>query len=299
MNFSQPSSGKYDLKVEAVITCVNYGDFLEHTLPENMELLDRVVVVTSTSDKRTQALCQRYGVDCYDTEIWHDEGASFSKGRGINLGISHLRHEGYILHMDADILLPHNFRSMLRRSKLDPKCIYGADRLNISGFDKYIALKNEDRLHPQFQYHCLVAPNGGMSLGSRLVHGAYGYTPIGFFQLWHSSEKRIYPIVHGSAEHSDVLFAVQWPREKRILLPEFFVYHLESEKDQQMGVNWHGRKSKEFGPTVKKEVKVVGPVVSSSEVAQKHHHDHNHHGHHHHHHGHHHHHHPYCEKPRE
>lgn len=234
------------MKIEAVVVCVNYSDFLAKTLPENLEQLDRLVIVTHPSDKATQALCNKFGVDCLKTEVMHDEGDSFNKGRAINLGLSHLRHEGFLLHLDADVLLPHNFRTRLRQAKLDKGNIYGADRLNIVGWEKFHSIE----LAPQFQYRYLVVPNEGLSLGARLLHNEYGYCPIGFFQLWHSSMARNYPIINGSAEHSDVLFAVQWERRNRILLPEFFVYHLESEKSP-MGANWKGRTTKPFAPEEK------------------------------------------------
>jgi hypothetical protein len=268
--FEQPKSGENTLKVEAVIVCKDYSDFLLHTLPENMELLDRVVVVTHPSDKATQSLCHKYGVDCIETEIMHDEGDAFNKGRAINLGLSHLRHEGWLIHMDSDVLLPHGFRNRLRQAKLEPKNIYGADRLNICDWDEYQRVK--DKLVPQFGYRCLVTPLGDLQIGSRLLHNEYGWCPIGYFQLWHSSMRRSYPIIHGSAEHADVLFAVQWERRDRILLPEFFVYHLSSEKNAPIGINWKGRKTKTFGPEKKNH---WGPD-----------------GHHHHHH----HHCPYCQE---
>lgn len=233
------------MKIEAVITCVNYSDFLEHTLPDNLQHLDRLVVVTHPSDKGTQRLCSKYGVDCIETEVMHDEGDKFNKGRAINLGLSNLRHEGWLLHLDADILLPHRFRNMLRHAKLDEKNLYGADRLNTVSYDQWD--KHKHRIVPQHQWRFLVNPISEFPIGARLIHQEYGYCPLGYFQLWHSSKKRQYPIIGGSAEHSDVLFSIQWPRPERVLLPEFFVYHLESEGTAPMGANWNGRKTKHFG----------------------------------------------------
>lgn len=238
------------MTIEAVIVCKNYSDFLEHTLPENLQHLDRIVVVTHPDDKATQALCTKYGVDCLDTTVFHEDGDRFNKGRAINLGLSHLRHSDWLLHLDADILLPHRFREMLKKAKLDPKNIYGADRQNITGFDHYET--NKHKLRPQFQYRCLVIPQKEFPHGARLLHNEYGWMPIGYFQLWHANQRRNYPIINGSAEHADVLFSVQWPRERRLLLPEFYVYHLESEKDSPMGANWNGRTTKPFGPEKKK-----------------------------------------------
>lgn len=232
------------MRIEAVIVCKNYSDFLAHSLPENMEQLDRIVVVTHPDDKDTQSLCTKYGVDFIDTTVMHDDGDKFNKGRCINLGLSHLRHEDWLLHIDADIVLPHNFRNILKHSKLNPSYVYGADRLNTGSYEHWMAHKN--KTIPQHQWRFMVTANSEFPIGSRLLHQEYGYCPIGFFQLWHSSSNRKYSITAGSAEHSDVLFSVQWPREKRILLPELFVYHLESEKSA-MGANWQGRKTKLFG----------------------------------------------------
>lgn len=232
------------LKIEAVVVCKNYSDFLAHTLPENLQHIDRLVVVTHPKDRATQSLCDQYGVDCIDTEIMHDDNDAFNKGRCINLGLSHLRHEDWLLHLDADVVLPHRFREMFRKTKPDQSMIYGADRLNVGSYENWMA--NKHQTVPQHQWRYLVQPTKEFNLGARLLHNEYGYCPIGYFQMWHSSTRRRYPSISGTAEHSDVLFAIQWPREKRILLPELFVYHLESE-NPGMGANWKGRKTKPFG----------------------------------------------------
>ncbi len=232
------------MKLEAVIICSSYSDFLQHTLPENLQHLDHVVVVTTPGDRATRALCEKLSVDCVDTEVFFDRGDRFNKGRGINLGLSHLRHEDWLLHLDADVLLPHRFRSMLEMAKLDESCLYGADRRNIVSYEKFESVRG--KLTPQWAYRYLVSAPEELPVGARLVHKEYGYCPIGYFQLWHSKAHRKYPINQGSAEHTDVLFSVQWPRKRRVLLPEFFVFHLESEK-AKMGANWSGRTTKEFG----------------------------------------------------
>lgn len=233
------------MKIEAVVVCVNYSDFLAATLPKNIELVDRLVVVTHPDDKATQKLCTKYSVDCLKTEVFHDDGDAFNKGRAINLGLSNLRHDGWIMHLDADVLLPHRFRHALSMAPLDKSCIYGADRLNATSWEQWDKYKH--KTIPQHQYRFMVSPPKEFPIGARLLHLEYGWCPIGYFQLWHSSVRRTYPIVCGSSEHSDVLFAVQWPRRQRVLLPEFFVYHLESEP-VAMGANWDGRKTKPFGP---------------------------------------------------
>lgn len=227
--------------------CHNFNDYLEHTLPENVHYFDRLVVVTHPGDKKTQALCQKYGVECVQTEAMHDEGDAFNKGRCINIGLGHLRGLDWILHMDADIVLPHHFRNMLQRARLDPKNIYGADRLNVYGYDHWMAHKH--KRYPHYSSGYFVQPLKEFPVGARIVHHEHGYTPIGYFQLWHKSAHKKYPINQGNAEHTDVLFAIQWPRNNRVLLPEVLVYHLEAcDGPRPMGGDWSGRTSKHFGP---------------------------------------------------
>lgn len=231
--------------IEAVVVCYNYSDFLAATLPHNIQMVDRLVVVTHPSDVGTQRLCDKFSVDCIKAEVFHDDNDRFNKGRAINLGLANLRHDGWLLHLDADILLPHRFHNALHLARLNKEYLYGADRLNVTSYEQWEKYKHKSI--PQHQWRFMVTPQPEFTLGSRLIHLEYSYCPIGYFQLWHSSVRRKYPIVCGSAEHSDILFAVQWNVEQRILIPSFFVYHLESEP-VKMGANWNGRKTKVFGP---------------------------------------------------
>jgi hypothetical protein len=87
-------------------------------------------------------------------------------------------------------------------------------------------------------------------MGARISLRQYGgYVPIGFFQMWNggSLPERRYPLNQGSAEHGDLLHAIQWPASKRRILPEIIAVHLESEPSR-MGANWKGRATPRFGP---------------------------------------------------
>lgn len=235
------------MKIEAVIVCKDYSDFLAVTLPINMQYIDRLVVVTHPDDHKTKSLCRKWGVACVPTTCMHDDGDVFNKGRAINLGLGHLVGRDWLLQMDADIVLPHNFRDLLRRAHLDPKNIYGADRLNVYGYEHWE--KHKHKCQPHYSDHYFVEAIKEFPLGARIIHSEHGYTPIGYFQLWHKSTGRSYPFHQGNAEHTDVLFAALWPRKNRVLLPELLVYHLESGSGPiAMGTNWNGRKTPPFGP---------------------------------------------------
>jgi len=265
------------VRIEAVITCVNHADFLAHTLPENLQHLDHVVVVTSPTDKATKDICNYYGVVCVDTDVFTEHGDKFNKGRGINVALNHCRHDEWLLQMDADVILPHRFRWTLGAAKPSAENLYGADRLNVNGWEKWKKVK--DSLVPQFQNGCHVWAHPELDFGARLLHGDYGYTPIGYFQLWHRSQKRFYPGSGASSEHSDVMFAIQWPRANRILLPQMFVYHLDSLEKPEQGVNWHGRKTPAFCPC--HDYFMPENLKYGRHRHHRRHHGHHHHGHHH------------------
>ncbi len=233
--------------LEGVIVCVHYGDFLRETLAHNLNHFDELVVVTSPDDRETLDLCSQWSVHCVATEVHHDRrGDVFNKGRSINLGLAHLRRLGWCLHLDADIVLPANFRYMLSHRPLDSQCIYGMDRLHVTGWQAWQDLQASEQFRRPYRNHFRIdLPS--LRLGFAPVHHSYGYCPIGYSQLWHSKWRdRRYPENQGTAEHTDVLFSLQWEWSKRLLLPEAVVYHLETTGG--MGSNWNGRKTPRFGP---------------------------------------------------
>jgi hypothetical protein len=244
------------MQLEAIIVCLNYSDFLAETLPLNLNHFDDVVVVTSHDDTDTHKLCEKLSVDYVRTDCFFERGDTMNKGRAINFGRSNLPQKGYLLHLDADIVLPHRYRDMLRRHGLRPDCIYGADRVNVYGWNAWQKLKS--RLVPHYQDSWYTDPGfchehfgptpEGIKFGARVIHKEIGWVPLGFHQLWHCSNPIRYNYVLGSAAGGDVFFPAQWPRNKRILMPEVTCYHLDSETDHKKGVNWKGRQSRKFGP---------------------------------------------------
>ncbi len=123
--------------VEAVTVCVDYSDFLAHTLPLNKPHLNRLVIVTAPHDRATQRLAAHYNVECVVTEAFYRQGDRFNKGRGINAGLAVLNKRNWLLHLDADIVLPPRTRHFLDRAQLDPRAIYGIDRMMCSRFSDW------------------------------------------------------------------------------------------------------------------------------------------------------------------
>jgi hypothetical protein len=236
------------LLLEAVTVCVNYADFLEETIPHNLPLVDLWTIVTTPDDKATQALCALYGLRCLKTDCFYRdaERPRINKSRGINYGLAHHSQSAWMLHLDADVVLPPQFRKMIENAELDPACLYGMDRVNCLGSAEWDAYRRRPAL--QYEWSFLVSAPRTWPIGARIAHGDYGgYCPLGFFQLWNPGATGIsrYPVkIEADMEHSDVLFAIQWQRGRRHLLPEGFCVHLES--SEEFGANWHGRKSPPF-----------------------------------------------------
>ena len=122
----------------------------------------------------------------------------------------------------------------------------------VRSWEKWQKLQSSGWLSHDF--HCRVTPPPGFEIGSRWAHPDGGYVPIGFFQLWHSSQDqfrgvrtRPYPSRHNDACRTDVQHALQWDRRQRQLIPELLVTHLESEP-ARLGANWCGRTTRPFEP---------------------------------------------------
>jgi hypothetical protein len=234
------------MKIEAVIVCVDYADFLAETLPHNLPHFDRVLVITAPKDVETQELCRKLSVPYYATNLFYKDGDKFNKARGIDFGLSYLRWNDWVVHLDADTILPPMARSLLEWRPLDTQSIYGVDRVNCVGYEAWKAFEAEH--HIGHDYMCRVRVPKGMPLLDRIAIRDYGgYIPIGYFQMWHGSLGRRYPVAKGDAEHTDVLHAIQWDEGNRHLIPEVVAVHLQS-GHSPLGANWKGRTTSRFAP---------------------------------------------------
>lgn len=237
--------------IEAVTVCVGYDDFLSAIAPYNIPHLDRWIIVTSPKDEKTRDICRRFNLEVLLTE---DGGDDFAKGKMIERGLQHLSTNSWRLHLDSDIVLPNIFKGLLKAADLNEDTLYGCDRIMIRSYEEWKKFESSDFMKLSLDYHCRINIPEGYRIGTRWGKLDTGYCPIGFFQLWHSSQdewkgSRIkpYPAHHNTACRTDVQHALQWDRKNRALIPEVLVVHLESEKCP-MGANWKGRTTKRFGP---------------------------------------------------
>ena len=242
--------------LESVIVCVDYSDFLAHTLPVNKQHFDKIVVMTSHADVKTQKICEYHHVECVLTDSFYEDNAPFNKAKGINEGLKHLTQKGWVLHLDSDMVLPPQFRSTLEPLELDPTYVYGVDRLMCTSYESWLMQQTNPHLTQEAGIY--IHPTAKhLPVGTRIAkYGtSEGYIPIGFFQMWNPLASGInhYPQEHKDAGRSDMLFSMQWPRSKRGFIPEIITIHLESEELAVMGKNWKGRKTRPFGPIIQSD----------------------------------------------
>lgn len=233
------------MKLEAVVICVNYCDFLAFTLPTNVKMFNKMVVVTDSNDFATKRLCEYYGVQCVVTDCFYENGDKFNKGRAINEGLKYLDKDAWILHIDADIYLPPLTASILSMLDLDKTCIYGLDRFMVQSFNDWLQhLSLPHLLHEAGIYIHTTSFNIGVRISQYEIEG---YLPIGFFQLWHADSNIMqYPKNYGGADRTDIQFSKLFAKEKRKFIPDLIVYHLESNLEK-MSANWLGRTTEYFG----------------------------------------------------
>lgn len=241
------------MKIEAVIVCIDYSDFLLFTLKDNKVHFDKTVVVTTTKDLKTKYICDTYGVECIQTDQITNDDLTVNKALCINLGLKHLDCDGWVVQIDADIWLPPDTRRILNSFPLEDKCIYGIDRLMCNSFGKWIdfieAFNREEKfIHKQKIYMDV----DHFPLGGRVVnYGRGGLWVIGFFQLWNpeGSGVKEYPIERVGYDRTDVAHMKKWGKGTRLMIPDIIGIHLSSQ-DHSKAQNWNGRTSRSFIPDV-------------------------------------------------
>jgi hypothetical protein len=239
--------------IEVITTSIGYGDLLRQVAQYNRPLVDRWVVLTTPADTETRETCREFSIECVTTDENTRDGA-FSKGRLIDRGLSLIRGDGWMMHLDCDIALPHDFHQVIEEAHLDTSCIYGCDRLNVNGYENWLKIKQEGlwcRRNPW----AVDLERPGTTMGTRVANNGHGWCPLGFLQLFHSDSmnwrsfaSKRYPKFHGSAARTDIQMGILFDRRKRVLIPELLVWHLDSEVDPKMGANWSGRSTRRFGP---------------------------------------------------
>lgn len=224
---------KSPIILEAVLVCQNYDDYLAITLPLNKVHFDKMIVVTSKDDVKTQKVCKDNGFSTWPTAFTPYEyvisekfqlNGPFNMGAATNDGFDKLERKDWILRLDADIVLPENFRELLESKQLDKEAMYVASRAMCKDFEDWEKLLDTGK---------------GVHIESTLLGS-------GYFQLFHVSSEALdnrWPYYSNSfptAADVDWDFKQRWPEKSKIDLG-VPVIHLGVSN-----VNWSGRRTAPF-----------------------------------------------------
>jgi hypothetical protein len=226
------------MALSGITVSVGYDDLLAITLPQNLDLFDQLIVVTSETDKRTQQLVtdlsrRNTGLDLLVTDLFYRDGAIFNKFRAVEAATQRIDPARWCLILDADIFLPATTRERLAAGglcQLNPDCLYGARR--------WLILRKA-----QLQ---VISQGAADVAETSLIHERYfecyqDSEIAGYFQLFHPASRFLmqrpwYGIDWRHAGGGDSDFMLKFPAVNRCWLPDCEVYHLG-----QPGENWFGR----------------------------------------------------------
>jgi hypothetical protein len=206
---------KWRTDIRAVTVCVDFDDFLRITLPRNLHHFREVWVVTTSQDARTQQYARSVpGVRLHVTDAFYRDGATFNKGLAIEEAFEAMGRKGWLMHLDADILLP-----------------------------RYVDWTFREIGHLYGPYRCVLEDvqsfQDGMSWEATVVHRE-SHRFSGYCQLFHATDPHLaqlpwYGVDWAHANGSDIEFGNRWPDRRRVR-PDFKVLHLGPTSS-----NWCGR----------------------------------------------------------
>jgi len=196
------------MRIFGIVTCVDYSGFLEKSLSIWQAGLDKLVVVTSQEDNRTQQLLDspEYSqVILHPTNAFWQDGALFNKAAALEEAYITLRTSAdeWVLFFDADVIPPTGWRQDIEEiGQLELGCIYGAIR------------RTEDY---------------------RLIRDT---ELAGFFQLWHRRDPVVQTLPLLGSWHNasgyDSAFATRWPKTNQRCAPISLIHQ------GNVGRNWCG-----------------------------------------------------------
>ena len=223
--------------IKAVTVCVNYSDYLKLSI-NNRQYLDDWVIVTSAEDHATIELCERENIRCTISNRLYQNGDVFNKAKALNDGFAAIKNPDWLLSLDADILLPNDFRN-IRRFLFNKEYLYGIPRYTSTLY------KLREYLQGKIGFPVLER----MPIMPMILKGDWGTNRIiGYFQLFHYSQVNpqcIFPECYNddvgncnNAAFYDDVFSSYFIN-RQMYIEEIKAVHLPHD----LVGNWNGRKS--------------------------------------------------------
>jgi hypothetical protein len=221
-----------------ITVCVNYSDLLRIALPTWRSWADHIVVVTTSADAETHALCKSAGVTCAVNNNFYHDGCAFDKGfvlaQSLQWWKDNLPWFGkpghWILHLDADTLLPERSRVEPQLAHLDRVKLYGCKRWLCDTWEQYELFQRGGRT--------------GIMLQDPLqrTREVWGYFQLGESRRWAQVCPEMY-LRNVDASKCDCWTARRWGFAHQALIRGLEAVHLG-----KTFTNHKGRVTPAFGP---------------------------------------------------
>jgi len=194
------------------------------------------VVVTTSHDTLTQEVARQHGATLVISDRCYEHGDAFNKGKLLNAGLAALDKPDWVLFTDADVFLPRGLREYLRRTVLNPGCLYYTRRRHLPAADEATLAAFTD---------------GKLSPAGLVCEPGVDDRVSGYFQLWNPLARAIrdrgrqlltedIPCAAGI----DSWFALRWRSDKRLLLAAgggpLDVVHVPH---GALGAHWNGSRA--------------------------------------------------------
>lgn len=133
--------------IQVIVICVDYSDFLRITYENNIRFFDKnnYHIITCERDKKTIDLCNELDIKY---ELYNDfylNSSKFNKSGAIH-NIQKRLHKNFpddwILLLDADIILPDNFKDLFLSKCDNISCLYSLKRKDYEEKDDFLNSKN-------------------------------------------------------------------------------------------------------------------------------------------------------------
>jgi cellulose synthase/poly-beta-1,6-N-acetylglucosamine synthase-like glycosyltransferase len=186
------------MKLEAVTVCIDFSKQLEKCV-SNKHLFDRWVIATHETDHDTIQLCKKHNIEYVCSNRVFDK-AQFAKGRAINDALKICDKADWLVHLDADVKLPSNFKQIAQKYCDNKSALYGMPR------------QTHNKVLSTY-FHKKIT-NKKTQTTNKMKIGNLG--AIGYFQMWHSSNKRKYVENSKTGKNDDTEFMLSFKPTKPI-----------------------------------------------------------------------------------
>lgn len=221
-------------------TCVNYSDYLDHTLKYNIEIFDEIHIATTTKDEATPKIIKKYNekynnVKITTTDIFYSNGALLNKGAAVNLILQSIPKEDWVLIGDADCIYPQMLKEAVKN--LDVNYLYGVYRHIIN---------TGHNLQEQVDHMNNLRTDDELFNSIKSKHGYIHRLILGYCQLFNFSSRflqdknLVYPDGR-SCRYVDTIFSRSNFNRRYKRLLETYCIHLG-----ETAINWYGRRSDKF-----------------------------------------------------